>query len=163
MVLQYQTSVTESTANGRISLFAIIVLYVIFIWSVAGSSTNTVNIFHQIIGNSYLYFQHQDGCFEPLNCGHDTGMHVTFLLCIAIHNFCVSTCFILNMEFRIFLVRRLRLIFCKVRRNKVVPYSVRPSQSQQNSQSGQTVSQNPDVKDREHVKARTGVSGWSQW
>ena len=54
MILQYQTSVTESTANGRISLFAILALYVIFIWSVAGSSANSVNMFHKIINLALL-------------------------------------------------------------------------------------------------------------
>jgi hypothetical protein len=49
MVLQYQTSVTESTANGRISLFAILALYVVFIWSVAGSISNSVSMLHKII------------------------------------------------------------------------------------------------------------------
>jgi hypothetical protein len=52
MVLQYQASVTESTANGRIgrfSLFAILALYVVFIWSVAGSISNSVRMFHKII------------------------------------------------------------------------------------------------------------------
>ena len=49
MILQYQTSVTESTANGRISLVAILVIYCSVIGVVVGSIAHSVNMFHTII------------------------------------------------------------------------------------------------------------------
>ena len=49
MILQYQTSVSESTANRRISFFSILVIYLNYIGAVVGSIARSVIKFHTII------------------------------------------------------------------------------------------------------------------